>query len=211
VNKNKLLLGLAFGMCLSFGAQAQTLTGLKLEPAQVKVGEPVKATISFEASGSYNCGVSINWGDGNADPIRIQSEKDVPKVITHTYTKPGNFKAEVYPDRISSSLKCVGKDKPNATVAVVAPAPVAAPAAPAAPAASAAKPAASAAKPVAAAPAGPACPAGWTLNKASVNKKTKAFTCTAKAGTAAPADKLACPGDLGYFENVKKGQIGCRP
>jgi hypothetical protein len=204
VNKNKLLLGLAFGMCLSFGAQAQTLTGLKLEPAQVKVGEPVKATISFEASGSYNCGVSINWGDGNADPIRIQSEKDVPKVITHTYTKPGNFKAEVYPDRISSSLKCVGKDKPNATVAVVAPAPVAAPAAPAAPAASAAKP-------VAAAPAGPACPAGWTLNKASVNKKTKAFTCTAKAGTAAPADKLACPGDLGYFENVKKGQIGCRP
>jgi hypothetical protein len=206
MNKNKLLLGLAAGLCLAFSAQAQTLTGITLEPAQAKVGEPVKATINFESSGSYNCGARIQWGDGAMEEFRIQSEKDVPKVLSHTYAKAGNYKAEVDPKRVSSSLKC-GGGKPNAMVAVVAPAPVAAPAAPAA---SMAKPAASAAKaPMAAAPA--VCPAGWTLTKAGVNKKTKAFTCSAKAGTAAPAEKTSCPGDLTYFENVKKGQLGCRP
>jgi hypothetical protein len=62
-----------------------------------------------------------------------------------------------------------------------------------------------------AAAAAPACPEGWKLDKKSVSKKTGAFTCTAKAGTAAPAGKLACAGTLGYFENTKKGQLGCRP
>jgi hypothetical protein len=72
-------------------------------------------------------------------------------------------------------------------------------------------PVVAAAAPAAAAAAAPACPEGWALDKKSVSKKTGAYTCTAKAGTAAPAGKLACPGTLGYFENTKKGQLGCRP
>ncbi len=195
---------LAATALLAFGAQAQTLTGITVAPAQAKMGEPVTATINFESSGSYNCGARIQWGDGAADEFRIQSEKDVPKVITHTYASAGNFKVEVDPKRVSSSLKC-GGGKPNAMVAVAAPAPVAAPAAPA----SAAKPmpAASPAKPMTAA----VCPEGWKLTKAGVNKKSKSFTCVAKAGTAAPTAKPVCEGDLTYFENVKKGQLGCRP
>ena len=72
-------------------------------------------------------------------------------------------------------------------------------------------PVVAAAAPAASAAAAPACPEGWKLDKKSVSKKTGAFTCTAKAGTAAPAGKLACAGTLGYFENTKKGQLGCRP
>ena len=49
------------------------------------------------------------------------------------------------------------------------------------------------------------------LDKKSVNKKTGAYTCTAKAGTAAPASHAACPGSLSYFENSKKGHLGCKP
>jgi hypothetical protein len=44
----------------------------------------------------------------------------------------------------------------------------------------------------------------------SVNKKTGAFNCSAKPGTALPDKKLTCPGDTGYFENAKKGSLGCR-
>jgi hypothetical protein len=44
-----------------------------------------------------------------------------------------------------------------------------------------------------------------------VNKKTGAFTCTARAGSALPASKSECPAPLGYFENKSKGQLGCRP
>lgn len=190
---------LAASALLAFAASAQTLKSLTLEPAQAKVGEPVKATLTIESSGAYNCGARIQWGDGAMEEFRIQSEKDSPKVLTHVYAKAGNYKAEVDPKRVSSSLKC-GGDKPNAMVAVVAPAPVAAPAAPAA---STAKP------PIAAAPS--ACPAGWKMSKAGTNKKTKAFTCIAAANTKVPDPKMACPGELTYFENVKKGQLGCRP
>ena len=56
----------------------------------------------------------------------------------------------------------------------------------------------------------PQCPPGWALDAKSMVKKSGAFTCRAKAGTAAPEGKLACPGELGYFENRKKGQLGCR-
>jgi hypothetical protein len=56
----------------------------------------------------------------------------------------------------------------------------------------------------------PACPEGWRLDPKSVNRKTGAYTCTAKAGTKPPAAKLECPGDTGYFENAKRGQLGCR-
>ena len=59
--------------------------------------------------------------------------------------------------------------------------------------------------------AGPACPEGWKLNAKSVVRKTGAYTCTAKAGTAVPDKKPACPGELTYFENGKKGLLGCRP
>ena len=54
------------------------------------------------------------------------------------------------------------------------------------------------------------CAKGWKLS-GKLNAKTGAFTCAAKAGTALPAEKPVCKGDLSYFENVKKGQYGCKP
>jgi PKD domain len=59
-------------------------------------------------------------------------------------------------------------------------------------------------------PAAPQCPPGWTLDAKSVGKRG-AFTCHAKAGSAPPAARLACPSPLRYFENASRGQLGCRP
>ncbi len=178
---------------------AQTLTGIKVEPAQIKAGESVKLTADLEAKGNQiNCGLLIVWGDGATSSEKITSERDIPRVATHTYAKAGNYTVSVEPTKAGSSLKCLGKDM-KATVAVAA-LPVAAAPAPVA-AASAAKPAAKPAD---------LCPADWKLAKPGVNKKTKAFTCTAKPNTKLPEAKVSCPGDLSYFENAKKGQLGCR-
>jgi hypothetical protein len=174
---------------------AQTLTGIKVEPAQIKAGETVKLTADLEAKGNQiNCGLLFVWGDGTTSSEKITSERDIPRVATHTYAKAGNYTVSVEPTKAGSSLKCLGKDL-KATVAVAALPVVAAPAPVAA--ASAAKPA-------------DICPADWKLAKPGVNKKTKAFTCTAKPNTKLPEAKVSCPGDLSYFENAKKGQLGCR-
>jgi hypothetical protein len=185
---------------IALSAQAQTLSGLKIEPAAPKVGEQVKITLDFTNADTPNCGMKIIMGDGRTEAAKINQAKDVPYVLTHTYTKAGNFTVIAEPKHSGPVLKCSGKNISKVvTVAAVA-APVAA--TPAAPA-PAATPAAAAAKPA-------LCPEAWTLAKPGQNAKTKAFTCSAKAGTKIPEPRLSCPGDLTYFENSKKGQLGCR-
>jgi uncharacterized protein involved in outer membrane biogenesis len=188
---NRSLLAACMFAAFALPAGAQTLSGVKLEPATAKVGEPVKITGTFDSAGNPNCNLRVEFGDGKNQNFKINQEKDVPLVTTHSYTKPGNYKVAILPRTALPMIKCRGGDQ-TAMLKVEAPAPVAAAAAPAAKA------------------AGPSCPEGWKLNAKSVSKKSGAFTCTAKAGTALPAAKLDCPAALGYFENKAKGQLGCR-
>jgi hypothetical protein len=175
---------------------AQTLKGITVDKTQVEAGQTVTATVTLEASGTPNCGIRVRWGDGALSERIIKSAADMPFVATHAFAKPGDYTVVADPGRIGSSLGCVGQ---NASVVVKVSAPAAA-AAPVAAASAAGKTAA----------AGPTCPDGWKLNAKSVVKKTGAYTCTAKAGTPTPEKRPVCPGDLTYFENSKRGQLGCR-
>jgi hypothetical protein len=183
---------------LAISAQAQTLSGIKVEPAQPKVGEAVKITLDFTNADNPNCGMKIVFGDGNATEAKINQAKDVPFVQMHTYAKPGSYTVTAEPKRAGSSLKCAGKNL-TAALTVAAPPPPAPVAAPAA-----------APKPAAAGKPAVLCPQGWALDKPGQNAKTKAFTCSAKPGTPIPEPKITCPGDLTYSENSKKGQLACR-
>lgn len=174
---------------------AQTLKDIKVDVPQAQVGQTVTATVGLDATGTPNCGLRVRWGDGAVTERKINSAAEVPFVTTHTYAKAGDYTVVADPGRVGGSLGCVGK-KTSTIVKVSAPAPVAA------------APAAAASAPKVA--AGPTCPDGWKLNAKTVVKKTGAYTCTAKAGTATPDKKTACPGDLTYFENSKKGLLGCR-
>lgn len=198
---------LAATLLFASALQAQTLTGVQLDRSAVKVGEAVHATASLTHGDAINCGLRINWGDGKGDDHKITEASHIPLKASHTYAQPGDYTVVVEPKKVTSHLGCIGK-KQSAVVKVAAAAPPPPAAAPApAPAAAPPAPAKAASAPQAAA----RCPSGWTLNAKSVNRKTGAFTCTAKAGTPVAGDKLSCPGDLTYFENVKKGQLGCRP
>lgn len=202
---------LAASALLAISAQGQTLSGLSVEPAAPKVGEAVKITLDFTNARTPNCGMKIMTGDGREEEAKINQTKDVPYVLTHTYAKPGNYTVMAEPKRAGSSLKCSGKNISKAIAVAAVPVAAAAPAvaAPTVAAAVAAAPAASAAKSMPTKATTP-CPEGWALAKPGVSKKTQSFVCTAKAGTKIPEPKLNCPGDLTYFDNSKKGQLGCR-
>jgi len=184
---------MAMAMAMATGpALAQTLKSVKVEPAAATPGQAVAVTAQIELTDNPNCGLHVHFGDGVSSTFKINQAKDATVVVTHSYAKPGNYTVMAEPKRVGAVLKCLG-DNQKATVAV------------------AAAQAPAAAAPVAAAAVAPTCPDGWRLAAKSVNKKTGAFQCTAKAGTAAPAKRLECPGSLTYFENTKKGQLGCRP
>ncbi len=195
----------AVATLVAIAAQAQTLSGVKVEPAAAKVGEPVKITVSFEPNETPNCGLRIHFGDGQVEKVKINKASEMPYIITRSYPAAGQYKVDIEPTTAGSTLKCLGK-RQAVMLAVVAPASVAA-----APVAAAPAPAAkSASAPAMAARPAALCPEGWALVKPGQNAKTKAFTCSAKAGTIIPEPKVACPGDLTYFDNSKKGQLGCR-
>jgi hypothetical protein len=178
----------AAALCIATAASAQILVGAKVEPANAQPGQPVTMTASFSNADNPNCGVRVHWGDGQTQDFKVNQTKDVPLSLQHSYAKPGSFMVMVEPKSQGMTLKCVG-DSQRATVSVVAPAPARA----------------------AADAKGPTCPGGWKLDAKSVNKKTGAFSCSAKAGTKAPEPEPSCPGALTYFHNAKRGQLGCRP
>lgn len=182
---------------VSTGVGAQTIAGLTLDKAQVQTGQSVKATVKFDTTEQPSCGLRFYWGDGVTQDIKVVEAKQNPLVLEHTYTKPGTYALMAEGKKVTSHLKCLGANA-RASLTVVADAATA-------PTASA-----SAGKTVQQAASTSPCPQGWALQAKSVNKKTGAFTCTAKAGTALPEKKLSCTGDAGYFENAKKGQLGCR-
>lgn len=172
---------------LMMGAQAQTIESMKAEPARAAVGQPVKLTTQFVVANSINCKVRVHFGDGSITDFMVNQTKDVPLVLEHTYAKAGKYTARV---EGRGAAHCMG-DAINVEVDVQN------------------KGAVLAATPTIAVTA-VACPAGWRLTKAGVSKKTGAFTCAAKANTPVAEPRMTCPGDLTYFENVKKGQLGCR-
>jgi hypothetical protein len=175
-------------------AHAQTLTGVTVEPATAKVGEPVKITATFDNAENPNCNVRVHLGDGRQQMARINQVKDVPLVINTSYDKAGDYEVQIEPTKGEKLLfKCLGKKQ----VALVKVMPL--------------PKMQSTVKSVTPEGALPACPQGWTLSKAGLNKKTGAFTCTAKPKTALPQDKPACPAPLKYFQSQAKGQLGCRP
>ena len=191
-------------------AQAQKLVGAQLDKPQIQTGQSVQLSVDFEMNDNPFCGMRIDWGDGSDTEVKVEGAGfKTPHKASHTDSKAGEFAVKAEPRRVTSHLPCLGKAQ-SAMVKVVAPPPP--PAAPApAPVAPPAAPPASAPMAAASAPsAGPQCPTGWKLDAKSVNKKSGAYSCSAKPGTTLPEKKLACPGDTGYFENAKKGVLGCR-
>ena len=184
-----------FALAAANGVHAQTLSSVKLEPAAPMAGQPVTATIALDVAEQANCGLRWYWGDGATEDIKVTDKNALPVKLTHTYAKGGDYRTMAEGKKVTSHFQCAGKN-------IVTMLKVASPPPPPAAAASAPAPAAKA--------SGPSCPEGWKLDSKSVSKKYGTFTCTAKAGTALPATKPVCSGDLTYFENGKKGQLGCQ-
>lgn len=216
---------LASFLALVTTAHAQTLSSVKLEPTQAKAGESVKITVGFEPSEVSNCALRVHFGDGQIQKYTVSKASDMPLVITRSYDKPGQYKVDIEPTTAGSTLKCLGKRTHAMLMVAASPSVVSVPATmpratvtatpttalPSTPtAASTASTAASTASTATATSKPVLCPEGWTLAKPGQNAKTKAFSCSAKAGAKISEPRLSCPGDLTYFENSKKGQLGCR-
>ncbi|MBM3346950.1 MAG: hypothetical protein FJY55_10735 [Betaproteobacteria bacterium] len=181
------------GCALATGAMA-TAKIEKIEPASPSVTlEGGKATVKFTIGGSSddkdNCGFWVDYADGDSPDTRVlnRSEGLLPRVMEHTFTKPGTYTVKVKGQRVKTTLGCNGEASGVVNIVV----PGGAKAAPAAKAATAT-------------PLAPNCPDGWQLQAKSVDKKTGAFACASKL----PENKLECGPGLTYYQTATA--LGCR-
>ncbi|WP_294770585.1 hypothetical protein [uncultured Rhodoferax sp.] len=171
---------------LAATAQAQVLGTITASSTNVKVGEPVTITANIDVINNNYCGFVVGFGDGTFKDAVSDVSTPVPLVVTRTYDKPGAYHVTLGGKNVQNHPNCGGPERAvDITVTGMA------------------------AKAVPAKP-GDVCEKPWKLS-GKPNAKTGAFTCAAKAGTALPAAKPTCSGDLSYFENTKKGQYGCKP
>lgn len=182
---------LAAGLLLTGAAQAQVLGAITASSTTVKVGEPVTITANIDVINANYCGFVVGFGDGTFKDAVSDVSTPVPLVITRTYDKPGSYHVTLGGKNVQNRPNCGGAER-AVDITVTGAAKAAAPVAPAA------------------MKAADVCEKPWKLS-GKLNAKTGAFTCAAKPGTALPATKPVCSGDLSYFENMKKGQFGCKP
>ena len=172
---------------LAGAAHAQVLGTITASTTTAKVGEPVTVTANIDVLGNY-CGFVVGFGDGTFKDAVSDVSNPTPLVLTHTYAKAGTYHVTLGGKNVQSHPNCGGPER-AVDITVMGPVePV---------------------KPMVMKPAD-VCAKGWKLS-GKLNAKTGTFTCTSKAGTALPAEKPVCKGDLSYFENVKKRQYGCKP
>lgn len=179
---------LAAVSCFALSAHAQVLGGITATPTASKLGDPVTVTATIDVVNGNYCGFVVDFGDSSFKDAVSDASNATPLVLTHTYAKAGAYHVTLGGKNVQNHPNCAGQEK---AVDIT----VAGPVAPA--------------KPMPLKPA-EVCAKGWKLS-GKLNAKTGAFTCAAKAGTALPAEKPVCKGDLSYVENVKKGQYGCKP
>jgi hypothetical protein len=182
--------------CAMLGsAWAGDVTGVKVD-ATGTVGKPVTAVVQGVNEGM--CGMRLEWGDGHPDSWRMNAGKeDYPKTATHVYQKAGTYTVTAKGGQQGSAFPCQGQATATVTIAE-------------APKPAAAAPAAGAATAAAAAAAAPSCPEGYALNKASVDKKSGAYSCKAGKGAKKPEKAMACPTGTEYFATPKGSQLGCK-
>ncbi len=99
--KKTFALSLGFAAAvLATSSWAQNIKSIEFRTGkQLDMGAISELAISFEqgSSSAVWCGLSVRWGDGQEQTIRIGDDqfKNSPAIVPHTYTRAGQFRVDV--------------------------------------------------------------------------------------------------------------------
>ena len=171
-------------LCAATGAFADTriisITSSAANVALRNGSALVRFNVGGDAESRKRCGYFVEYNDGMAGDSRIVENENGPFKRPHerAFNRPGTYTVQASGRSVRTTNGCEGSTSTTVVVAAeVAPAPAAAVA--------------------------PACPEGWALNERSVNRRTGAYSCYAKAQL-----QMACGEGLQYYE--RGGMIGCQ-
>jgi hypothetical protein len=160
------------------------ISGISVEPSPAKVGQPVHITINAEGEAPNRCGLSVEFGDGHSQKIKINGEDaKFPLTLTTSYANPGAYTIKAEGKKITTFFHCMGEA--TATLVVEG------------------------AEKKTTKKAAPTCPPGYSLS--GKPDRLGAFRCKAGKGAKAPnlaETPLNCPSPLEAYQT--KTTVGCQ-
>lgn len=109
--KKQLLFVFLFAAVCSNDLLAQEIQGMRVAQTRIGIGIPLQIQIDFSNSNTLNpnCGLEINFGDGNTSTVRVGANgpQDLPLKLTHSYKSPGQYALRVEGKGIFRGLKSV--------------------------------------------------------------------------------------------------------
>ncbi len=163
-----LALGLAYSPAF---AESRGIGSVTVTPNPAQAGQAVTITIAAEGEAPSLCGLSVEFGDGTGDKIKINgSDAKFPVTLTKAYAHPGTYVVKAEGKKITTHFRCAGEA--TATVVVQAAAATTA--------------------------AAPSCPSGYKMT--GKPSRTGAYRCKAGKGVVAPEANLVCPPPLAAYK-----------
>jgi len=93
--RKQLLLAFLFAAAFCNDLLAQEIQGIRVVQTRIATGAPLLIQIDFNNSnaGNPNCGLEINFGDGDTSTVRVGANgpQDFPLKLTHSYKSPGQY------------------------------------------------------------------------------------------------------------------------
>jgi hypothetical protein len=170
---------------VSYSAWAENggIGSVTVTPNPAQAEQAVTITIAAEGEAPSLCGLSVEFGDGTSDKIKINgTDAKFPITLTKTYAHPGTYVVKAEGKKITTHFRCKGE----ATASLVVQA---------------------AAKKTAAAPAVTAsCPPGYTMT--GKPSRMGAYRCKAGKGAKAPETPIECAAPLTAFQT--QTTVGCQ-
>ncbi len=82
-----------------------------------KVGDSVQITIKASKDGTSVCGLTVDFGDGTVQQVKINADNaKLPFSVEHSYKKPGKYTVQASGKKITTHHSCQGGA--SATIAV---------------------------------------------------------------------------------------------
>ena len=193
--KRTAMIAAALAMACGAAFAVNKIEGVTIQPASIKAGSSVTITVAGDETQGHNCGLRINYGNGEGLDVKVVNKDQFPRTFTKTYANPGNYTVSVEGKKVTTHFPCNGSAKATLVVEAPPPPPPAATPAPTPGTAPAAKAAA------------PSCPVGY---QASYAAKDGSFQCRQIPDAPTRATRTSCPTGYQMGPSAKDGSYTCR-
>ncbi|HEY8856442.1 MAG TPA: hypothetical protein VIM43_03675 [Rugosibacter sp.] len=174
---------LALGLASSLAcAESGGIGSVTVTPNPAQAEQAVTITVAAEGEAPNLCGLSVEFGDGTSDKIKINgTDSKFPVTLTKTYAHPGTYVVKAEGKKITTHFRCKGEATASLVVHAVTKKAVATPA------------------------TAPSCPPGYKMT--GKPSRAGAYRCKAGKGAKVPEAPVQCAAPLEAYQS--KTTVGC--